>query len=57
MEGEKLPKLVMKWCPPVRRKRGRPAITWAEGIKGLMGEKGMLEEDRNDKSNKRKKII
>jgi hypothetical protein len=43
----KLPKEVMKWRPPGRRKRGRPKLTWAEGIGGLMGEKGLMEEDWN----------
>ena len=27
-----------------RRKRGRPKLTWVEGIKGLMGEKGLMEK-------------
>ena len=57
MEEGRLPKEVMKWRPPGRRKRGRPKLTWAEGTKGLMGEKGLMEEDRNDRSNWRKKII
>jgi len=57
MEEGRLPKEVMKWHPPGRRKRGRPKLTWAEGIRGLMGEKGLMEEDRNDRSNWRKKII
>jgi hypothetical protein len=26
---------VMKWCPPGRRKRGRPKLTWVEGINGI----------------------
>jgi len=43
--------------PPGRRKRGRPKLTWAEGIGGLMGENGLMEEDWNDRSNWRKKII
>jgi hypothetical protein len=43
--------------PPGRRKRGRPKLTWTEGIRRLMGEKGLIEEDRNDRSNWRKKII
>ena len=30
----------MKWSPPARRKRGRPKLTWAERIRGLMGGKG-----------------
>jgi hypothetical protein len=47
----------MKWRPPGRRKRGIPKLTWAEGIRGLMGEKELMEEDWNDRSNCRKKII
>ena len=39
----------MKWSPPGRRKRGRPKLTWAEGIRGLVGEKGLMEEDWNDR--------
>ena len=53
----RLPKEVMKRSPPGRRKRGRPKLTWAEGIRGLMEEKGMMEEDWNDRGNWRKKII
>ena len=30
---------------------------WAEGIRGLMGEKGLMEDDWNDRGNWRKKII
>jgi len=36
-------------CSLGRRKRGRPKLTWAEGTRGLMGEKGLMEEDWNDK--------
>jgi hypothetical protein len=57
MEEARLPKEVMKWSPPERRKWGRPKRTWAEGIRGLMGEKGLMEEDWNDRGNRRKKII
>ena len=32
MEEGRLPKDVAKWSPPGRRKRGRPKLTWAEGI-------------------------
>ena len=51
MEEVRLPKEVTKW-----RKRGRPKLTWAEGIRVLMGEKGLMEEDWNDRGNWRKKI-
>jgi hypothetical protein len=50
MAERRLPKEVMKWRPPGRRKRGRPNLTRAEGIRGLMGEKGLMEEDWNDRS-------
>ena len=57
MEEARLPKEVMKWSPPGRRKRGRPKLTWAEGIRELMGEKGLMEEEWNDRGNWRKKTI
>ena len=57
MEDGRLPKEVMKWRPPGRRKRGRPKVTWGEGIRGLMGENDLMEEEWNDRSNWRKKII
>jgi hypothetical protein len=38
MEEGRLSKEDMKWRLPGRRKRGRPKLTWAEGIRGLMGE-------------------
>ena len=56
MEEGILPKKVMKWSPPGRRKRGRPKLTWAEGIRGLMGKKGLMEEEWNDRD-KWKEII
>jgi hypothetical protein len=45
MEEGILPKEVTTWRPLGRRKRGGPKLTWAERIKGLMGEKGLMEED------------
>jgi len=46
----------MKWSPPGRRKRGRPKAPCAEGIRGLMGEKGLMEEDWKDRDKWNKKI-
>jgi hypothetical protein len=57
MEEGRLPKQVMKWSPPGRRKRGRPKLTWVEGIRELMGEKGLVEEDLNDRDEWRKEIL
>ena len=58
MEDGRLPKKVMKWSSPGRRKRGRPELTWAEEIGGLMEEMGLMEEDWNDRDKwEKKKII
>ena len=57
MEEGRLPKKVMKLSPPGRRKRGRPKLNRAEGIRGLMEEKGLMEEDWNDRDKWKKKII
>jgi hypothetical protein len=57
LEEGRLPKEVMKWHTLRRRKQGRPKLTWVEGIRGLMEEKGLMEEDWTDRSNWRKKIL
>ena len=57
MEEGRLPKIVMKWSPPGRRKRGRPKLTWAEEIRGLMGENGLMEEEWNDRDTWKKNIL
>jgi hypothetical protein len=57
MEEGRLPKQVMKWNPPGRRKRGRPKLTRMEGIRELMGEKGLVEEDWNERDEWKKKIL
>jgi len=53
----RLPEEVIKWRPPGRRKLGRTKLTGTERIKEIVGEKGLLEEDRNDRRNWRKNII
>ena len=40
MEEGRLPKEVLKWHPPGRRKWGRPKLTWAEGTDGKKGIEG-----------------
>ena len=56
MEEGRLPRKVMKWSPPGRRKQGRPKATWEEGIRGLMGEKGLMVEDWKDRDKWKIKI-
>jgi hypothetical protein len=41
MEEWRLPKEFLKWRPSGRRKRGRPKLSWAEGIRGMVGERGL----------------
>ena len=57
IEEGRLPKKVLEWRPSGRRKRDRPKLTWAEGIRGMMEEKGLMEKDWTDRSKWRKKII
>jgi hypothetical protein len=57
MEEGRLPKEVMKWRTLGRRRRDRPKLTWAERSRGLMDEKGLAEEDWNDRQNWRTKIM
>jgi hypothetical protein len=47
----------MKWRPAARRKLRRPKLTWAEGIRELMGGKGLVKEECNHGHNWRKEII
>jgi hypothetical protein len=42
MEEGRMPKQVLKWRAPRRRKRGRPKLTGTEGIRGLMGDIGLI---------------
>jgi len=48
-------KKFMKSSPPGRRKRGRPKLTWEQGIRGLMGEKRLIEEDGKDREKWKKR--
>jgi hypothetical protein len=57
MEKGRLPKEVLELRPSGRRKRGRPKLTWAERIKGMMGEKEFKEEDWTDRNNWRRKTV
>jgi hypothetical protein len=45
LQEESLPKLIMKWIPEERRKRGRPRKTWMDGVGGAMKTRH-LEADR-----------
>jgi hypothetical protein len=57
MKDGRLTKEVMKWSPRGRGKRGRLKLISEEGIRRMMGEQEVMEEDWNDRGNWRKKII
>jgi hypothetical protein len=45
MPEERIPKLIMKWIPRERRKRGRPRKTWMERVQAAMTA-GSLKPDQ-----------
>ena len=47
----------MKWSPPGTGKRGRHKLPGRKGLEDWWGEKGLMEEDWNDRGNWRKEII
>ena len=49
MEESRLPKKVMNWIPPNRRKRGRPRKTWKEGIAKAMSSRDLREGQWEDR--------
>ena len=49
MMEDRLPKKIYEWQPTGRRKRGRPNITWTEGLLKTMRERGLQEGDWEDR--------
>ncbi|PSN51462.1 hypothetical protein C0J52_00722 [Blattella germanica] len=41
MREDRLPKKIFEWQPMGRKKRGRPNITWTEGILNTTRERGI----------------
>ena len=48
MTEDRFPKKILEWVPPGRR-RGRPRITWIDGVLSCMREKGLEEGDWSDR--------
>ena len=39
MHQERLPKRILEWCPPGRRRKGRPRNSWMHGVTTGMRER------------------
>ena len=42
MNEERLPRKILKWYPPGRRRKGRPRNSWAQEVITEMREKGIV---------------
>jgi hypothetical protein len=49
MPEERWPAIIHSWIPPGRRKRGRRRRSWRDGVTEAMKERGMREEDAQDR--------
>lgn len=55
MEENRWPKKAMKYVPANRRKRGRPALTWINGITEIMRDRAIDEEEWRNRERWRSK--
>lgn len=55
MEENRWPKKAMKYVPTNRRKRGRPALTWINGITEIMRDRAIDEEEWRNRERWRSK--
>jgi hypothetical protein len=49
MERERLPKQVLLWTPQDRRRKGKPRRSWTESVRKEMRQRGLKEEQCNDR--------
>ena len=41
MDHERFPRRIFEWCPPERRRKGRPRNSWMQEVTTGMGEMGI----------------
>ena len=41
MDQERLPRRILEWCPPGRRRKGRPRNSWMQEVTTGMRERGI----------------
>ncbi|CAG9833888.1 unnamed protein product [Diabrotica balteata] len=49
IEDTRLPKKIMQWVPPNRKKRGRPKKTWKEGVTKAMSTRDLRDGQWDDR--------
>ncbi|KAJ4440002.1 hypothetical protein ANN_08133 [Periplaneta americana] len=49
MDEGRWPNVLLQWSPAGRKKRGRPRNSWKAGILRMMNDKGLNEQDWNDR--------
>ena len=47
MGQDRLPKKTMRWIPREHKKKIRPKKTWIEGVRRLMSDRGLNDENCN----------
>ena len=53
---ERLPRSILEWCPPGRRRKGRPRNSWMQEVTTGMSERGIGDLEWVDREGRRKKI-
>ena len=57
MDGpRKVPRRILEWCPPGRRRKGRPRNSWMQEVTTGMGEWGIGYLEWVEKGGERKLI-
>ena len=56
MDGDRLPMRSLEWALNGKKGRGRDKKTWIEGIMNLMKDRGLQDDDWEDRNEWRKRI-
>ena len=56
MNQERLPRRILEWCPPGRRRKGRPRDSWMQEVTTGMRERGIGSLEWVDREGWRKKF-
>ena len=56
MDQERLPRRILEWCPPERRRKERPRNSWMQEGTTAMRERGIGDLEWVDREGWRKKI-